>query len=124
MTYEEAKAAFDIAQDAYAESLSARAAAKKGPAKKAAAKKANVAKAVYKAALDAYDAARYAEAKINQLWDAAETALNDALQASAEQETDNGYIPGWLVDISALIVDAYRSGKIVKVEGENDEEED
>ena len=58
------------------------------------------------------------EAEMDKLWDAAETALTDALKANynlcAEQETDNVYIPGWLVDISALLVDGYRSGKLVK----------
>ena len=77
---------------------------------------------------EANPAIEEAQAEIDKLWDAADTALNDALQASynlyVEQETDNNYLPDWLVNISALIVDAYRSGKLVKVEGEDDEEED
>ena len=67
------------------------------------------------------------DTELDKLWDAAETALADALQASynlcAEQQTDNVYIPDWLVDISALLVDAFSSGKLVKVEGEDDEQE-
>ena len=67
------------------------------------------------------------DTELDKLWAAAETALADALQASynlcAEQQTDNVYIPDWLVDISALLVDAFSSGKLVKVEGEDDEQE-
>ena len=67
------------------------------------------------------------DTELDKLWGTAETALADALHASynlsAEQETDNVYIPDWLVNMSALIVDALSSGKMVKVEGEDDEQE-
>lgn len=67
------------------------------------------------------------DTELDKLWDAAKNAWVAALQASynlcAEQQADNVYIPDWFVDISVVLVDAYKSGKLVKVEGEDDEQE-